>query len=202
MLLTSRDFSSLVVDALGEQASEKNIAVACFYFDFAAQKEQSPADMLGALLRQVVSGLTEIPGEVVNTYNNHKRVAGGRRPRLPEILKMLQTVSTLQPIFICVDALDECVAEYRQVVLESLQKILEKSPRTRLFITGRSYIRGEIQLLLAETVTFMNIKPNERDVITYILAQLKKDTNKGAMNGSLRGDILAKVPEMFSEMYV
>lgn len=202
MLLTSRDFSSLVVDTLGDQASEKNIAVACFYFDFAAQKEQSPTDMLGALLKQVVSGLAEIPGEVVKAYNNHKRVAGGRGPQLSEILTMLQTISTSQRIFICVDALDECVAEHRQVVLESLREILEKSTGTRLFLTGRSYIRGEVQILLAETVTFMDIKPNRGDVITYILAKLGKDTNKGAMNTSLRGDILTKIPAIFSEMYV
>jgi len=202
MLLTSRDFSSRVVDTLGDRAGEKNITVACFYFDLAAQKEQSPTDMLGALLRQAVNGLTEIPREVVEMYYNHKKVAGGRGPQLSEILKMLQIVSTLQRMFICVDALDECVAEHRQVILESLREILKKSPETRLFLTGRSYIRGEVQLLLAETVTFMDIKPNKGDVITFILAKLEKDTSKGAMNTSLKGDILTKVPEMFSEMYV
>ena len=187
---------------MGDQASKENIAVACFYFDFAAQREQSPTDMLGSLLKQIVNGLAEIPREVVEGYCNQKRVVGGRRPQLSQILTMLQTVSTSQRIFICVDALDECVAEHRQVVIESLRRILEKSPGTRLFLTGRSYIRGEIQILLAETVTFMDVKPKKGDVITYILAKLEKDTSKDAMNTSLRADILTKIPAMFSEMYV
>ncbi|RPA91902.1 hypothetical protein L873DRAFT_1619220, partial [Choiromyces venosus 120613-1] len=46
--------SSLVIDTLGDQASGHNIAVTCFYFDFAAEKEQTPSSMLGALLKQVV----------------------------------------------------------------------------------------------------------------------------------------------------
>jgi len=50
-LLTSRDVSSLVVDSLCDQAKERNLAVSCFYFDFASQKEQSPTSMLGALLK-------------------------------------------------------------------------------------------------------------------------------------------------------
>ena len=191
-----------MVDALGDRVSDQNAIVACFYFDFAARKEQSPTDMLGSLLKQIVSGLAEIPGEVVEAYYKHKRVTGGRRPRLSEIQAMLQTVSTSQHTFICVDALDECVAEHRQVVLKSLREIPEKSPGVRLFLTGRSYIRDEVQSILSETATFMDIKPNKRDIITYILAKLEEDTNKDAMNAGLRTDILAKVPAIVSEMYV
>ena len=58
------DVSSLVIDSLCDRARGQNAAVACFYFDFAAQKEQSPASVLGALLRQVVSGLKEVPEEI------------------------------------------------------------------------------------------------------------------------------------------
>jgi len=158
--------------------------------------------MLGSLLKQIVSGLEEIPREVAKEYYKNKRVAGGRRPRLSEIQTMLQTVSASQRTFICVDALDECVAKHRQVVLKSLREILEKSPGVRLFLTGRSYIRGEVQSILAEAATFMEIKPNKGDIVTYILAKLEEDTNKDAMNASLKADILARVPAMVSGMYV
>jgi len=192
----------MVIDTLGDKFSDQNVIVACFYFDFAARKEQSPTEMLGSLLKQIVNGFPEIPEEVVKEYFKLKKVIGGRRPQLSEIQTMLQTVSTSQRVFICVDALDECAAEHRQVVLRSLREILENSPGTRLFLTGRSYIRGEVQSLLAETTTFMDIKPNKCDIITYILAKLEEDTNKGAMSPSLRRDILTKVPTMVSGMYV
>ncbi|RPA88350.1 hypothetical protein L873DRAFT_1756068, partial [Choiromyces venosus 120613-1] len=79
--------SSLVIDHLCDRAREQNAIVACFYFDFAAQKEQSLNSMLGALLKQVVSGLGETPEDI-----------------------MLQTTTSSRRTFICIDALDECVA--------------------------------------------------------------------------------------------
>ena len=37
----------------------------CFYFDFAARNEQSPINMLGSLVRQIVSGRGQIPEAIV-----------------------------------------------------------------------------------------------------------------------------------------
>ena len=51
VLLIGCEISSLVIDTLCEQAVERKAAVACFYFDFAAQEEQSPAAILGSLLK-------------------------------------------------------------------------------------------------------------------------------------------------------
>ena len=88
-MLTSRDVSSLVVDRLCDQARGKNVAVACFYFDFATEKEQSSTNMLGALLKQIVGGLEEVPGEISQAYEDQKKVIGGRRPQLGEFVKMM-----------------------------------------------------------------------------------------------------------------
>jgi len=201
-LLTSHDFSSLVIDTLGNKFSKQGVIVTGFYFDFATRKEQSPADMLGALLKQVINGLKEIPEEVASIYRRQRLVIGGRRPQLSDILKMFHTASTSQRIFICVDALDECVAEHQQEVLELLREILKNSPGIRLFITAIRNIRSEIQRLFVETAMFINIKPNKGDIVTYILAKLERDTNKGAMNPGLKTDILTKIPAMVSGMYV
>ena len=77
-MLTTRDFSSLVIDNLCDQAEGQDATVACFYFDFAAQNEQSPASVLGCLLKQLVFGLEEIPEEISRTYKARKSVLGGR----------------------------------------------------------------------------------------------------------------------------
>ncbi|KAG0138344.1 hypothetical protein HOY82DRAFT_595992 [Tuber indicum] len=52
--------ASLVIDKLCDEAEEDDSAVVCFYFDFAARSEQSLINMLGSLLRQLVSGLDGI----------------------------------------------------------------------------------------------------------------------------------------------
>ena len=44
--LISRGISSLVRDSLCDRAGEQNAAVACFYFDFAAQKEEIESSYL------------------------------------------------------------------------------------------------------------------------------------------------------------
>src|SRR5437879_2641153 len=103
-LLTSRDISSLVIDNLCDQAKGQNVAVACFYFDFAAQKEQSPTNMLGALLKQVVGGLEAVPGEIARAYKDQEKVIGGRGPELADIIKMLQNTSSKTRTFLCIDA--------------------------------------------------------------------------------------------------
>ena len=47
---------------------------------------------------------------------------------------MLRTTGSEKRTFICIDALDECAAEYRVKVLNSLNQILHKSPGTRMFV--------------------------------------------------------------------
>ena len=200
-MLTSCNDSSLVVDSLCDQARGQNVAVACFYFDFAAQKEQSSTSILGSLLKQVVSGQREIPEEIAKAYEDQKKVIGGRGPQLPDIMKMLQT-SSEKPTFICIDALDECAAEYRVKLLDSLHQILQKSPGVRIFVTGRSHIQAELTRRLSGRVTTIAITPRRGDVIIYLRARLSEDTNPDAMDGSLEADILKKIPEDISEMYV
>ncbi|RPB01575.1 hypothetical protein L873DRAFT_1603819, partial [Choiromyces venosus 120613-1] len=65
--------TSLAIDKICDEAVEVGNPVACFYFDFAARKQHSPIDMLGSLLKQLVSGLEEIPEVVVEEYRKQKK---------------------------------------------------------------------------------------------------------------------------------
>jgi len=196
--LTSSDTSSLVVDKLCDKAKEQNIAVACFYVDFAARGEQSPTNMLGSLLKQIVGGLEKIPDEISRTFQDHKKVIGGRGLRV-EIVKMLQDVISLQPTFICVDAVDECAERHRPEVLDSLRQILEKSPNVRIFLTGRRHIQGEIQSRLGASAATLSIKPNNDDIVRYIRMRLNKDTSLEAMDSSLEAEIIKSIAENIPE---
>jgi len=189
-----------VIDNLCNQAIGQNIAVACFYFDFAAKKEQSPTNTLGALLKQVVGGLEKVPEEIVRDYEGQKKVIGGRGPLLSDILKMIQTTSSKKRTFICIDALDECAAGDRVKLLNSLKHILQKSPDTRILVTGRPHIRTEIGNRLSGRVTTILITPKKDDIIRYLHSRLADDTTPDAMDSSLEADILKKIPEDISEM--
>jgi len=201
-VLTSCEYSSLVIDRLCDQARGQNVAVACFYFDFAARREQSSTSMLGAILKQILGALEEIPKEISQAYEDQKKVIGGRGPQLSDITKMLQTTSSGRLTFLCIDAMDECVPEHRVKILNSLNQILQKSPGIRIFMTGRQHVQAEIQKRLSGRVASIAITPKKGDVIGYLRTRLEEDTNPDAMDDNLEADILRRIPEDISEMYV
>ena len=200
VLLRSCDASSLIIDALGDWARGQNVVVACFYFDFAAQKEQSPTSILSSLLKQVVCGLEEIPAKIAQAFRDQKKVIGGRKLGLSEIVEMLQDISSARPTFICIDALDECMPEYRAKLLASLNQILHKSSSTRIFLAGRLHIRDEVEKHLAGRVVALSITPTSNDIIRFLQAKLKEDIIPDAMDKSLEADILKDIPGTVSEM--
>ena len=202
LVLTSRDVSSLVVDRLCDQVRGKNSAVSCFYLDFAARKEQFVANILGSLLRQLIGGMEKVPEEMAQAFQEQKKVIGGRALQLPDIVKMLQAITSSLRTFICIDALDECAAANRVKLLNSLRQILETSPQTRIFMIGRPHIRAEIERRLAGRVINVSLSPNKGDIIEYLRLRLDEDETPDAMDGSLEAGILEKIPENMSEMYV
>jgi len=191
-----------VIDKLCDEAVEGDPIVACFYFDFAARNEQSPVNMLGSLLRQLVRGEGEIPEVIDSEFRKEKRVIGGRGLQISGILRMFLSIVATRRTFICVDALDECVPEHRMVILESLGQILRGSPNTRLFMTGRPHVRGEVEKELGGAATFMFIRATEEGVLRFLRERLKKDTAPTVMSSTLEGDIIKSIPAISSETYV
>jgi len=102
----------------------------------------------------------------------------------------------------CIDALDECVGVQRVKLLDSLKHILEKSPGTRIFVTGRPHIRAEIERRLAGRTISASIGPRKDDIIRYLRARLYEDETPEAMDESLEADIPEKIPQNISEMCV
>ena len=76
--------SSLVIDELCDQVVDQKIAVACFYCDFQSQKIQTPENVLGALIKQIVRGLGTISAEIDTAFQKAKGQVGGRGFRVPE----------------------------------------------------------------------------------------------------------------------
>ena len=199
-MLTSRGDSSLVVDWLCEWTKGQHTAVTCFYFDFAARKEQTATSMLGALIKQIISRTGGIPAEIWRALREQKDAVSGRRPQLNDIVKMLQLITSSQRTFMVIDALDECTAVQRYRLFDSLKGILEVSPGARIFMTGRPHIREEIETRLAGRVTSVSICPIRNDIVRFLRARLSEDETPDAMDEGLEADILEKIPGSISEM--
>ena len=200
ILLISCNASSLVVDTLCKQAVKENAAVACFYFDFAAQEEQSPVAVLGSVLKQVVAGLEEVPQRIARAFRDREAVIGDQRPPLSEIVEFLQDISSSRCTFICLDALDECLLGHRAKLLDSLNQILRDSPGVRLFMTGRPHVLDEVEKQLRRKAATRSIKPTKNDIITFLRAKLKEDTVPDAMDEGLKEEIMKNISVTVPEM--
>ena len=190
-----------MIDDLCDGSSEGDIAIAMFYCDFRDQHEQTTTNIMGAILKQlVVRG--EVLEQVQKAFQKAKKEVGGRGLRLPDMVQMLkQAVATLPRVFICIDALDECLPQHLLELLMSLKDILPESQRTRIFFTGRPQVRAEITRHFTGSV-MVPISPKIHDIETYLEKKLEMDSESDAMSDSLRADILRIIPQRISGMYV
>ena len=187
-----------MIDNLCNQA-RGDIAVVGLYCDFLAQQEQSATSMLGAILKQVV-GRGGIPEHIRDAFQKSKREFDSPGLRLPDLVEILKkTITSLQRVFICIDALDESAPKHRQELLESLREVVRMSPNTRIFLTGRPHINNEITRCFCEVVR-IPVSPTQDDIKSYLEMRLDRDTDPDAMDRELRADIMRIIPATISEM--
>jgi len=199
MPLTARIISSLVIDSLCDRAQEDNIAAAGLYCDFLSQQEQTTTHIMGAILKQLVSR-GGIPDHLREAFEKGKKEFGGRAPRLADLMGMLKIViASLPQVFICLDALDECLPKYVPELLESLRDIVRESPRTRIFLTGRPHVREDVQRYFSAAVV-IPISPNPDDIRNYVDMRLDRDSEPEAMSNDLRVDIVRVILEKISNV--
>ena len=190
-----------MIDSLCDQARKEDIVVACLYYDFLDQQEQTLTNMMGAILKQLANR-GDIPQNVREAFQEGKKEIGGRGLRLVDLMGMLRiTIASLPQVFICIDALDECLPKNLPELLGSLKDIVRESPRTRIFLTGRPHVKEIIQGYFAEVVV-IPISPNHDDIRNYVVMRLDRDDEPEAMNDDLRADIVRIILERMSDMCV
>jgi len=104
---------------------------------------------------------------------------------------MLRTaIASLSRVFICIDALDECLPKCLPELFESLKDIVRDSPRARIFLTGRPHVGEDVlrYRYFTEGVV-IPIIPNRGDIRNYVEMRLDRDAEPEAMINSLRADM-------------
>ena len=193
--LTARNTSSLVIDSLCDQAKGEYLAVAWLYYDYNAQQEQTVINMMGAILKGLVG--REIPEDIRKAFRE-----GRRRPLPSDLMRMLRTaIASLPQVFICIDALDECLPKNLPELLKSLRDIVQESPQTRIFLTGRPHVKEAIQRYFSKVIS-IPIGPNQDDIRNYLEMRLDGDDEPEAMNDDLRAEIVKTILDKMSDVYV
>ena len=199
--LTAYNISSLVIDWLYDQIRDKDIFVAGLYCDYLAQEEQSTTNMLGAVLKQLLDRVG-VPKRMREAFREGKGGFGGRAVRLSGLVEILnRTIAPLPKVFICIDALDECLPKNRRELLESMQEIVRASPSARLFLNGRPHIRDEVKRYFPGAI-MIPVTPVPGDIERYLKMKLDQDTTPSAMDDGLRAEIMRVIPRNISQMSV
>ena len=176
----------------------KDVAVVGLYCDFHSQQEQSTTNMLGAMLKQLVSrGGT--PEYTRKAFRDAQKEFSDQCLQLPDMVVMLKkTITPLPRLFICIDALDECNAKHRRELIESLREIVRVSPGTRVFLTGRPHVDEEIMGCFGKALR-IPLGPTHSDIMDYLEMRLNGDTDPRAMDDELRADIKKIILKKISE---
>ncbi len=145
----------------------------------------TPFPVLRGLLRQLIERSTRVPSTICNHYWK------GIHPNpddLPVLLAELADYHT-QPIYIVIDALDEC-----RIALDLLRALQQLSPAFRVLVTSRP-VFNEI-----EQYPSIEIRASDHDILVAVdttLQKLKGPWMDDALKSTIRTKIVQKADVMF-----
>ncbi|KAI5792954.1 hypothetical protein FPQ18DRAFT_389532 [Pyronema domesticum] len=197
--------SSMVIDYLGKRARQENgVFVSCLYFDYRddAQRHLSPANIVGALLKQLLAAFSVVPSHVVDALKDIRK----EKPTLDlqSALKLLQiAIEKFDKVYICVEALDECKDEYQVEFLQSINSVLKSS--IRVFITARPIVKVKIKKCLIDSsvsLVTMDLEANASDIRMFIAEKIDKDPEDMTMTDASKEEIMDTIVSSAGGMFL
>ena len=153
--------ASIAIHRLLKMREEQRSAVAFLYFNYNLRPEQTLMHMHRTILRQLVETFPSIPDEIAQ----HHRA--NRDPSLLEIFDMLSSViENHNPVFIVIDALDECSPESLSEVLDAVQRLQNLGARFMLTSRFNTSIEGRFRHV--DKCFSLEILAADKDMEAYI----------------------------------
>lgn len=178
-----------MIDNLRSQCP--NIGVACFYADNKDQANQSLANILGSLVRQLLTTAREpIPDDMTKILSDIQ-YQGGKLGAEDNLALLRIRLHQLKRAFICIDGVDELESKVRRQLLGALKRL--STTNSRLFFTGRDYIESEVQKWFQVIPEYtVVISASEQDIEDFVRQQINEDPhlNPGVVDELLEQEIL------------
>jgi hypothetical protein len=148
-------------------------SVAFFYFDFRDSSKQDVRGALTSLLTQLSTRSNGCCGVLERLYSAH---AGSTEPgegTLRECLKSMLMLQDQGPIFIILDAIDECpnnagTPSLRENVLELVEWLSGLHPSICITSRPEADIEAVLQPLASHTVSLHDETGQKEDIVNYI----------------------------------
>ena len=179
-------------------------SLAFFYFDFREDQKKELRGLLSSLLVQLCHQSNSYCDILSGFYLEHAK--GSRRPSdgaLVECLRNLLGVPGLAPVYLIVDALDECpnssaIPSPRAKVLNVLEELIElQFPNLRICVTSRpeTDIKDVLDPLIFRSVSLHEQSEQRMDIKDYIKSVINthpKNRRWKAEHKQLVIDVLTK----------
>jgi hypothetical protein len=169
--------SSTIIEALDAMRKAGLASLAFFYCDFREDKKKDLRGLLSSLLIQLCHQSDSYYDMIFKFYSEHAK--GLRHPSddaLVGCLKDLLKLPGLAPVYLIVDALDECpntstVPSPRAKVLNLLEELIESQvPNLRICVTSRleTDIKDVLEPLISRSVSLHDQSEQKKDIEDYI----------------------------------
>ncbi|KAN0128615.1 hypothetical protein V8E53_013534 [Lactarius tabidus] len=176
--------SAIVQDV--ETLSKTGLAsIAYFYFDFRDLDKQNCRNLLSSLLVQLASQSSPRCDILHRLYKEHDE--GSRTPSdaaLKKCLMNMLAIPNQSPIYIILDALDECPNSYgipspREQVLSLLKELMDlRQSQLHICVTSRPEfdIRAKLEPLALHSVSLHDESGQKQDILDYVNSVVYSDS--------------------------
>jgi hypothetical protein len=176
--------SSTIIDAIDDMRNSGLASMAFFYCDFRDQKK-GPRGLLSSLLFQLCGQSNSYSEILFKFYSKHRDgLQGPSDAALTQCLKDILLRAGHPPIYIIIDALDECSNAYgmsspRRKVLILLEELVKLPlPNLRICVTARpeTDIKAVLNRLNSHSVSLHDEEGQRKDILEYIKSVVFSDS--------------------------
>ena len=179
--------------------------LAYFYFDFKDTAKQDSRALLSSIISQLSDQSEICCDALLSFYVAHDQ--GLEQPTtdsLAECFKhMLMILEQVPPIYLIVDALDECpsdlgVPSLREKVLELVKELAElRQTNLRLCITSRPEfdIRSTLEPLATQKLCLHNESGQQQDIVDYVTSIVRSDKKMKKWRDDEKNMVIEKLTE-------
>ncbi|KAN0118204.1 hypothetical protein V8E52_005465, partial [Russula decolorans] len=201
--------STVIQDVIALSA-DGLVSTAYFYFDFRDINKQNRRDLLPSLLTQL-SDQSHRHCDILNDlYLKHR--SGAQKPSEDELIQCLKDMVSLpdqQPIYLVIDALDECpdtsgMPSPREQVLDLVKELAGlSSPNLRLCVTSRPEIdiRRALEPLTSLRVSLHEQSGQKQDIIDYVTSVVQSDTKMSRWRDEDKNLVIETLSERADGMF-
>lgn len=154
--------------------------MAYFYFDFQGTGKHDYRGLLSSLLVQL-SQSDQFYDLLHGLYSKHQNGSEPLTQSLAQCLKDMLSIAGQMPIYLILDALDECPSDFppsRDKVLDLVEELVElRLPNLRLCVTScpEYDIRAVLEPLATQQLCLHDEREQQQDIRTYVTSIIRSD---------------------------